>query len=548
MAEQKDVLDQAINNLRKMLSGEEVQREPAGSVEQSVTKDVSNIQFPAVSPEQLRQQQMDESLKTIKTQEENKERREEFPQYKFTSEKRMPAAAAIGPETKAAQSKFFTPSEGNLKSAIENLQKGLDSVKEETNTEAKRKSLEERSNSLAQQALDILNTPSDSNNQADAILKLATVRSIKSIEDQQKRMQELVDKSGQPIFEKEDTAKVAILALAPIVAGYLVDGARGGAIGAQAGQLGISKFEEQKKEQLKRSLEGLERGAKITTSMLYNDAKLAETAARLNSTERNAENIRLQSKIKVFDSQNDLISKQINQLDNLKKQGLITTKDYEVKIADLLKAQQQIAADADRTRLGISRLDVEKEKQDKVQKLPDTIKTEYNDLAKKSSNLFTLTSSLNRTLNVLKDPNVSDDQKWQAARLSFKPVNALGTQTSDVVGREEVDRIGAFAQKKFFNITKPGSSFGVDIDEYAKMLEIQIEAAKQLDGDIKARQDNLLSSVSMAQPVAGRSAPKPAAGPQGAAKPPVVREFKGKRYRFEWDAKQNKYINKGEVK
>ncbi len=93
------------------------------------------------------------------------------------------------------------------------------------------------------------------------------------------------------------------------------------------------------------------------------------------------------------------------------------------------------------------------------------------DLSKSNATKIDIKNEIDTALEVLKSPQVSEEQKIAAGENLFKTLNS--TQGKDAVGAEEAKRLGSFLQYKMANLTAPGSFWGRDLDEFTDQVAIQ---------------------------------------------------------------------------
>lgn len=224
---------------------------------------------------------------------------------------------------------------------------------------------------------------------------------------------------GGPSNEPEkpsqnDMLAQAILGLAPILAGAAVGGARGGAIGAQAGLTGLETLERGRKEkEAKAEKQKAAEKERLTTAIaLRKEARAEESAAK--SEARQQEELGL--------------SKKRLQLE-----------------------QEKFLAESGSSKKTLERLPPENKVM--VEKLSE-------DSAKKTA----IANEISQAIAQFDDPKVSEAQKIKVGQGLLKVLNS--TQGSDAVGAEEAKRLGSLLEFQMFNITGPGPMFGRDIQMF----------------------------------------------------------------------------------
>lgn len=94
--------------------------------------------------------------------------------------------------------------------------------------------------------------------------------------------------------------------------------------------------------------------------------------------------------------------------------------------------------------------------------LPVGDKEEIVALKKENVNREQIRNSINSQLVQMQAPGMKDDEITKIGQSLLKTLNSeIG---KDAIGAEESKRLGSFLDKKFFNITEPGSVFGRDLD------------------------------------------------------------------------------------
>lgn len=167
------------------------------------------------------------------------------------------------------------------------------------------------------------------------------------------------------------------------------------------------------------------------------------------------------------------------------------------------KAEQEIKKLERESTPGMSKLD---------QKLVETQATE---LAKKTTNLYSVKTAMDKALNQLSDPNRTDEEKIKTGQGLLKLLNSA--EGSDAVGAEEAKRIGDYLEFAMGNFTGPGGmrvgrdipGFISQVSNYSELLGERIKGNEQGLQAIKGGVP--LSQVSgMAQSQAGGLSPEQA--------------------------------------
>lgn len=570
-------LDEAINNLRKKVSGEptnvdqeQTEMLPAQKLaylnEDLVKQDVANIPFAPLSPEQERQQKMQESINKIKRQEENKLFRQETEQEGLRmGGGRGIAAQSIGPAVEKVQQQLFKPSEPSKAEAEAMKAQASAGLKKAIEEPQSNKELNQYSKVL-EEAVQELKPALSQDSNTRSIIEKALAKSAEVQARQQERLEKLTDKAGKPLFEQGDTAKVAILALAPIVAGYLADGARGGAIGAQAGQIGVAKFEEQKKDQLERELKALEKSMKVDSSALFSTTKLVDALRGLDATDQKREALVLNKRVTILSKLADIHIAQMKSLDDQKKSGLLSQAQFLQARAKIQNDFTKAMLDADKIRTSLIEIQQKGEKIKKEEGSPDLgfgfvarptvtkqdrtkaqaaistygdVESAFKDVIDevRSSNLKSLTSwsdtgeELNRKAQNLKDALIAFSKRGgQITGQEVTLINGLGFSLE-----------GEGSIKNRFKIA-------MNAPELANRLEAALQALKRRTaGKVKTYGVDLVEEQPEQARVAPVGRPKLTSKsevPQGE----VIRVFEGKKYRFVYDSALKKMVNQGEVK
>lgn len=96
--------------------------------------------------------------------------------------------------------------------------------------------------------------------------------------------------------------------------------------------------------------------------------------------------------------------------------------------------------------------------------LPMENQEQIKKLADRMANQTAIRQSLDSALEILKSPNVSEDQKVVVGKSLLKTINS--EQGQDAIGAEEAKRLGSFLEYKIANFTEPGSVWGRDLDKF----------------------------------------------------------------------------------
>jgi len=372
-------IDDSMENLRRMIAAKNVDREPAGSMQDQVERNVGKMQFAPTTPAD----QMQESIDVIKRQERNKEENLSMPpgmilkqgpmlaeemtpaQRLMSMPQREPAVESVGPVLEKARKEIMVPSTPKV-GELKNLAKQAEELQKKALEEPKSlKEYEVKAEEIKSSIQKLMQQPGQDVTAKETIQKALDQSALAQLR-QQERLATLTEKSGKPLFEKGDTAKVALLALAPIVAGYLVDGARGGAIGAAAGQLGVAKFEEQKKDQLERELKALERSFRVDSSTLYSQSRLVDAINRMDQNDVRRETQKITSARALQKQLFDLGMQNLKSLEEQRKAGLISGQKYFDARAKIQKDIADITAKGDDLNLRLASL--EEKRQGRVEK------------------------------------------------------------------------------------------------------------------------------------------------------------------------------------
>lgn len=237
----------------------------------------------------------------------------------------------------------------------------------------------------------------------------------------------------------------AILGLAPILAGAALGGAKGGAIGAEAGLTGLAKLEAGKKEERERAdkLRAQEKERLTTALLLSKEARAEEAEKRAEKREARQMGI---------DQQKIDIERQKLQLD-----------------------------------LGTGRRQLEQ--------LSPENKIMVENLSKDSATKTAIANEISQTVALFDDPKISVDQKIKAGQSLLKVLNS--TQGSDAVGIEESKRLGSFLEFQIFNLTGPGKMFGRDLEGFRNQAA---NVVNRLSGAVSGNRDLIQQAMANIPP------------------------------------------------
>ena len=113
------------------------------------------------------------------------------------------------------------------------------------------------------------------------------------------------------------------------------------------------------------------------------------------------------------------------------------------------------------------------------------IETQAIDLAKKTSNLYSVKTAMDKALNQLSDPNRSEEEKVKTGQGLLKLLNSA--EGSDAVGAEEAKRIGDYLEYAMGNFTGPGGmrvgrdlpGFVSQVSNYSELLGERIKGNEE---------------------------------------------------------------------
>lgn len=222
----------------------------------------------------------------------------------------------------------------------------------------------------------------------------------------------------KPSVESEPSSNLlaqAIIGLAPLLAGAALSGARGGAIGGEAGLAGLSQLtkaqqlEQERKAQMKKE----ERAGVETALRLKSEARLAASEERKAKAEE----------------------RKFAQESALNKEKLAFEK--EKFQAEMGTGKKQLALLSPDNKIMVEKLS--------------------EDSAKKTAIANEITSAV----KIFDDPTVSDTQKIKAGQALLKTLNS--TQGSDAVGVEEARRLGSFLEWTIRPFPESGKKIGRDL-------------------------------------------------------------------------------------
>jgi hypothetical protein len=259
--------------------------------------------------------------------------------------------------------------------------------------------------------------------------------------------QQKEEEPAQP--SQNDMLAQAIIGLAPILAGAALGGARGGAVGAQAGLTGLEAIEKGRKEKEAKAekLKASEKERLTTAIALSKEARAEESASR--AEKRQAEEL------------------------GLSKQRL----DLE---------QKKFMAEMGSSKKQLDRLPTENRVM--VEKLSE-------DSAKKTA----IATEISQTIALFDDPKVSDDQKIKAGQGLLKVLNS--TQGSDAVGAEEAKRLGSLLEFQIGNIFQPGPFLGRDLGMFRDQAASTVN---RLSGAIEGNRSLIQQAMSGQAPAVAK--------------------------------------------
>lgn len=111
------------------------------------------------------------------------------------------------------------------------------------------------------------------------------------------------------------------------------------------------------------------------------------------------------------------------------------------------------------------------------QQLPEENQKQIEVLAGKIGTKQSIKNQLDSTLEVLRSPDIPEDQKITSGRTLLKILNSA--EGADAVGAEEAKRLGSFLEYKMGNFTQPGSFIGRDLDKFIEQVDLNSKALGQ---------------------------------------------------------------------
>jgi hypothetical protein len=120
---------------------------------------------------------------------------------------------------------------------------------------------------------------------------------------------------------------------------------------------------------------------------------------------------------------------------------------------------------------------------------PPEAQEQIKDIAKAMATKADIKNEIDTALELLRSPNVSEDQKVAAGQGLLKTLNS--TQGKDAVGAEEAQRLSNFLEFKKFNFTQPGSMFGRDLNEFTDQVGLVSSRLSQAYDKDSAKIDSL---------------------------------------------------------
>lgn len=95
---------------------------------------------------------------------------------------------------------------------------------------------------------------------------------------------------------------------------------------------------------------------------------------------------------------------------------------------------------------------------------------QIKDLARMNGAKTGIKNQIDSALTILTNPQLKEDQVVAIGSQLLKTLNS--TEGKDAVGAEESKRLGSLLEKKMFNLTQPGSTFGRDIPEFINQVKL----------------------------------------------------------------------------
>ena len=253
------------------------------------------------------------------------------------------------------------------------------------------------------------------------------------------------------------TLAQALIGLAPILGGAIFGGARGGAIGAEAGLSGLRTLEASREKQ---------------------EAKREKQKEREQELQKEREKLAIQAKTE--------LNKDLRAQEAERRKEAIEFSKLGIEKEKLNLERQKALKEGGSSKKALEQLPIENKVL--VEKLSD-------DSAKKQA----IANEIEKTITIFDDPKISEDQKIVAGQSLLKVLNS--TQGADAVGVEEAQRLGGLLEYKIFNPTGPGSFFGRDIPEFRNQTALTVN---RLRDAVDSNRQMIQQAMSGQTPQAGR--------------------------------------------
>lgn len=167
-------------------------------------------------------------------------------------------------------------------------------------------------------------------------------------------------------------------------------------------------------------------------------------------------------------------------LDPLKRKEIEADISYKQAMAqqatDPLK-RQQILGDLELQKQKLANLS-NRSPEREFKRLPEESKITIKDTATQNAKISNVKNMLQQGLEQFRN-ETNPDLKVKAGQELLKVINS--PMGADAIGAEESKRLGSFLEKKFFNLTQPGSVFGRDLSLFEQQLQGTVN---RLDGTI----------------------------------------------------------------
>lgn len=110
-------------------------------------------------------------------------------------------------------------------------------------------------------------------------------------------------------------------------------------------------------------------------------------------------------------------------------------------------------------------------------RLPPENQKQIEQLATKSANKSSIKNQIDSALQILDNPEISEDQKITAGQGLLKVLNS--SEGADAIGAEESKRLGGLLEYKVANFTQPGSFIGRDLGEFVNQVKLKSQELGQ---------------------------------------------------------------------